>query len=110
MSGIWKARLAVGMLVLAGAMGCNPILLTSYLFNKDDPRMPAEYPLKPRPKHEKEDIKVVVLVSCTPGGISPEMIGVDRLLASEIIPLLEARCVENKEKVVVLKSTPIDKY
>ena len=109
MSNIWKARLTVSVLVVAASMGCNPILLTSYLFNNADPKTQAEYPLKPRPKHEKEEVRVVILTSCAPG-ISPEMIGVDRLLALEMIPLLEARCLENKEKVTVLKSAPVDKF
>jgi hypothetical protein len=105
----WKARLAVLTLGLVASMGCNPILTVAYLFNNDDPKMPAEFSLKPRPKHEKEEVKVVVLTSCVPD-IPPEMIGVDRLLAVEFISLLEARCTENKEKVMVLKSGPIDAY
>jgi len=109
MRGIWKTRLGVGLLALVSLMGCNPLLLTAYLFNKSDPRMPAEYPLKPQPKREKEEIKVVVLTSCVPG-LSPDMIGVDRLLAAEFIPLLEKRCIENEEKVIVFKSSPIDAY
>ncbi len=109
MSGKWKARLAVTALMLVAGLGCNPILLTAYLFNNEDPKSNAEYPLKPQPKHEKDEVKVVILTSCAPG-ISSEMIGIDRLLASEIIPLLETRCVENKEKVTVLKSAPLDTY
>jgi hypothetical protein len=109
MSNKWKARLMVLTLGVIAGMGCNPILMTAYLFNNDDPKMPADFALKPQPKHEKEDVKIVVLTSCAPG-ITPEMIGVDRLLAAEFIPLLEARCRENKEKVTVLKSAPIDEY
>ena len=109
MTGMWKARLAVLGLVLVAGMGCNPILLTAYLFDNDEPKSKADFALKPRPKHEKEEVRIVVLTSCVPG-TSPEMIGVDRLLAQEIIPLLEARCLENKEKITVLRSAPIDKY
>jgi hypothetical protein len=106
----WKARLGVLTLALVAGMGCNPILLTAYLFNgAEDPKNPAEFPLKPRPKHEKDEVRVVVLTSCVPG-ISTDMIGVDRLLAAELIPMLEAKCVENKEKIKVLKSAPIDTY
>jgi len=68
-----------------------------------------EFPLTPRGKKKNEDVKVVVLTSCS-AGIAPDMIGVDRLLASQVIPLLEERCKANKEKVVVLKSTPLDAY
>jgi hypothetical protein len=109
MSGKWKARLLVTALVLVAGMGCNPVLLLGYLIDNDDPKAKAEYPLKPQPKHEKEEVKVVVLTSCAPG-ISSEMIGIDKLLSTEIIPLLETRCTENKEKVKVLKSAPLDKY
>jgi hypothetical protein len=51
----------------------------------------------------------MVLASAVPDA-SIEMIGVDRLLAAEFIPLLEKRCTENKELVSVLKSLPVDKY
>jgi len=106
---IWKIRLGISLMLFVSLMGCNPLLLTAYLFNQNDPRMPAEYPLKPLPKREKEEIKVVVLTSCVPG-VSADMIGVDRLLAAEFIPLLEKRCVENKENVSILKSQPVDAY
>lgn len=109
MSNKWKARLGVGLLAVVASMGCNPFLLTAYLFNSDDPRTPAEYPLKPQPKHEKEPVKVVVLTSCAPN-VDLDMLGVDRLLASEFISLLEARCAENKENVVAKKSQIIENY
>lgn len=109
MKGMWKARLMVMGLVIVAGMGCNPILLTAYLFDHDEPKSKPDFALKPRPKHEKEEVKVLVLTSSVPG-VSPEMIGIDRLLALEIIPLLEAQCLENKEKLSVLKSAPIDKY
>src|SRR6266545_58473 len=105
----WKARLAVALLAVVAGAGCNPILLLGHLINSDDPKLKAEFPLKPRPQHEKQEVRVVVLTSCPPTD-SPEMVGIDRLLAAEFIPLLEKRCLENKEKVVVLKSKAVDEF
>jgi hypothetical protein len=91
-------------------MGCNPILMTAYLLNRgEDPKMAAEFPLKPQPDRKKEPVKVVVLTSCAPG-VPAELINVDRLLASDFIPLLEGRCQANKENVVIKKSQPIEEF
>ena len=103
------SRVVLFSLLVVACTGCNPILLMSYLFDNNNPKTKAEFPLKPRPKHEKEEVKVLVLTSCAPG-LSPDMIGIDRLLAAEFIPLLEARCLENKENIKILKSAPIDAY
>jgi hypothetical protein len=105
----WKARLAVALLAVIAGAGCNPFLLMGHLINSDDPKQKAEFPLKPRPKFEKEEVRVLVLTS-TPPTDSPEMVGIDRLLAAEFIPLLEARCAENKEKVVVKKLKLVDDF
>ena len=105
----WLSRVVLFSLLVVACTGCNPILLMSYLFDNSNPKTVAEFPLKPRPKHEKEEVRVVVLTSCAPG-LSVDMIGIDRLLAAEFIPLLEARCLENKEKITILKSQPIDAY
>lgn len=104
-----KARIAVALLAVVAAAGCNPILLMGHLFNNNDNKLLAEFPLAPKNKNDKEEIRVVVLTSCPPTA-SPEMAGIDRLLAAEFIPMLERRCTENKEKVVVLKSKPIDDF
>jgi hypothetical protein len=105
----WITRALAGALCLAAGAGCNPILLMAYLFNNNDPKMPAEFELKPRPKHEKDEVRVVVLTSNLPS-VSPDMIGIDRLLAMEFVPLLEKRCQENKQKLTVLKSQPVEAY
>lgn len=105
----WIAPLLFGLTALFTGTGCNPILLLAYLFNNNDPKIKADFPLKPREKHEKEEVKVVVLTSSVPG-LSPDMIGVDRLVAVEFIQQLEKRCQENEEKVKVLKSQPVDAY
>ena len=107
---IWKMPLFLGVLafVVGVSAGCNsnPIILIEYLLSDGDPKTDAEYPLKPRPKHEKEEVKVLVMTSCG-GSSNADMIGVDRLLATEFIPVLEARCKDNKELVTVLKTQPL---
>ena len=105
----WKARLAVCLLAVFASMGCNPILLTARLLNPEDPQEKAEFPLTPHPKREKEEVRVVVLTSCALG-ISPDLNGSEHLLAAEVIPLLAKRCEENKEKVLVFKSAPLEEY
>lgn len=105
----YKARLAVALLAMIAGAGCNPILLLGHIFNNDDRKLTADCPLKPQPKREKEEVRVVVLTSCPPNE-STEMVGIDRLLAAEFIPMLERRCIENKEKVLVLKSKPIEDF
>ena len=110
MTNKWKARLAVALLAVVAGAGCNPILLLGHLISSDDTgKLKAEFPLKPRPQHEKQEVRVVILTSCPPTS-SPEMFGIDRLLAAEMIPLLEKRCLENKEKVSVLKSKAVDEF
>ncbi len=106
-----NSAIILALAAVCASAGCNanPIMLMAYLLNNDDPKTKAEFPLKPRPKHEKEEVKVVLLTSCATD-LSPDMVGVDRLLAAEFIPLLESRCLENKEKVKVLKSQPIEAY
>lgn len=91
--------------------GSNPIVLIAYLLNNGDPKTPAEYPLKPRPKHEKEEVKVVVLTSCDPSCMNEaDLIGIDRMVGSEFINLLESRCKDNKEFVTVLKMQALDDF
>ena len=109
MTNKWKARLAVCLLAVVTGAGCNPILLLGHLINNEDNKLKADFPLKPLPTREKEEVRVLVLTSSPPSD-SPEMVGIDRLLAAEIIPLLERRCLENKEKVVVKKLKLIDDF
>ena len=111
MKRLWVAPLLFGFSAVVAGTGCgsNPVILLAYLLNNDDPKMPAECPLTPRPKHEKEEVRVVVLTSRVPG-LPPDLMGIDGLLAAEFIPLLQKRCDENKEKVSVKKSSLIDTY
>jgi hypothetical protein len=108
----WIAPLLFGLSALFAGVGCgnvNPVVLIAYLFNGNDPKDPAKFPLKPRPKHEEEEVKVVVLTTCAQG-LSSDVMGVDRALASEFIKLLQERCTENKEKVLVKRVTAIDEF
>jgi hypothetical protein len=110
----WKARLGVALLAVIAGMGCNPILFMGYLINgQEDPKMPAEFPLKPKPEKEKEPVKVVVLTSYPLQSGDPrgaDMIGADKLLAIEFISLLQARCAENKENVVIKASQIVENF
>ncbi len=110
MTNKWKARLAVGLLAVIAGAGCNPILLLGHLVNNDDPKLKPEFALKPKPGHEKKEVRVVVLTSCPPSANLADWAGIDKMLAAEFIPLLEQRCAENKEKVTVLKSKPVDDF
>jgi hypothetical protein len=105
------APLLFGLAALFAGAGCgsNPIVLIAYLLNNGDPKTPAEYPLKPRPKHEKEEVKVVVLSSCNPS-FEADLVGIDRMVGSEFISLLEKRCKDNKELVTVLKTQALDDF
>ncbi len=107
------APLLFNVAALFAGTGCgsNPIVLVAYLLNNGDPKSSAEYPLKPRPKHEKEEVKVVVLASCDPSCMSEaDLIGIDRMVGSEFISLLESRCKDNKELVTVLKTQALDDF
>jgi hypothetical protein len=102
---------AVGAVASSAGCGSNPIVLIAYLFNNGDPKSPAEYPLKPRPKHEKEEVKVVVLASGNSNCLTQaDLIGIDRMLGAEFISLLESRCKDNKELVTVLKTQALDDF
>jgi hypothetical protein len=107
------APLLFGLAAVFAGAGCgsNPIILVAYLLNNADPKSPAEYPLKPRPKHEKDEVKVVVLTSCDPSCMSEaDLIGIDRMVGSEFISLLESRCKDNQELVTVLKTQALDDF
>ena len=111
---IWTAPLIFGLtaLLVSAGLGCNsnPIILLSYLLNNGDPKMDAEFPLKPRPKHEKEEVKVVVLISCG-SAYSPDMIGIDRSTRRRIHPgCSNAVARRTRSWCSVLKSQPIDTY
>lgn len=88
--------------------GANPFILPALLSGGREGKVEAEFKLKPQPR--AENAKVVVLVSAKTGALSPELIGIDRLLNAELISILDARCKENEEKVLILKMPRIDEY
>jgi hypothetical protein len=108
---LWMTPVLFGLSALVAGAGCNanPVLLVAYLLNDGEPKQPAEFPLKPQPKHEKDPVKVVVLTTCAPSP-SAELAGLDRALAAEFIRKLQERCTENKQNVLVKKAQAIDQF
>jgi hypothetical protein len=99
----------MGLGLAATGLGCggmNPFLLP-YMFSGGESKQPADFPLALHPK--KTDAKVVVFVS-SKMGLSPDLVGVDRMLNAEVITTLEASLKANEEKVQVLKMPKIDEY
>jgi protein involved in polysaccharide export with SLBB domain len=75
----------------------------------ESPKLPAEFPLKTVRRHVDGEVRVVVLTTCVPG-MPPEAAGVDRALAGEVIKLLQERCAENQEKVLVKTAAAMDEF
>ena len=104
----WHHRLAVGLLAVAAGVGCNPLLAPFYLLARND-KHPAEYSLWDNRPKGADEITVAVLV--TPGPrIAPELAGMDRLLAQEVVTQLQTRTRTNKEKVKVIPVSQLEKF
>lgn len=106
---ISRRALMMGLLATVSSFGCgaNPFLIPEILWGGRESRIPAEFPLKVQPRHE--DAKVVILVSSKPG-LHSDLSGVDRMLNTELINVLDSRLKENEEKVQVLKMPRIDEF
>ncbi len=104
----WRNRFLVGTLALVAAMGCNPIVSLSYLFNNGDPKTPPEYPLTPQPSRKHEEVRIVVITSARPG--LNEFRGIDQSLNTEFKRALENMAKETKEKITVLSNMPLSRY
>ena len=102
-----RGRLLVGVLIIAALGGCNPLTAIWYLVGAPEEKFAPEVALTP-PKGKKE-AKVVVLISCAPG-LSPEFIGIDRMLASEFNRALSAAVQANKEKVTLVPTAQVEAY
>src|SRR5262245_50818494 len=95
----WRGRLLVALLVVVAMGGCNPLTAIWFLLGGPEDKIPPEYALTP-PKGKRE-AKVLLLTSCSPD-VTPDFIGVDRMLASEFNRALTAALQANKEKVSLI--------
>jgi hypothetical protein len=107
----WARRAAWGTLFAIFAFGCSPLTTIAFLFHRDTPN-PAECPLvfdKDGPKKHKEEVVVALFVS--PGsGQGYDFAGTDRALASEIAKIMPELAKENKQKLVVVTPSKVDKF
>lgn len=111
MTKMTRRTMLLGLGLAATGFGCgmNPFLLPQLLTSEDrESIVQAEYPLVPHNKKNPE-VKVIVLASTGPG-LHPDLAGVDRMLNSEIISILDSLTKKNEEKVQVLKMTVIDNF
>jgi hypothetical protein len=100
--------LGLGFAAISLGCGANPFLIPGLFSGGRESRVPAEFALKPQPR--QSDVKVVILVSSKTGALPSDLIGVDRMLNAELITILDTRCRENEEKVLILKMPRIDEY
>ncbi len=100
------------LLVLAGGLGCNPIMLPFYIFGGfNDPKIPPEYELykTARKEKEKKEFKLVVIPE-RGRGLSPDFFGQERTLADAFVKKLEKAFEENKEKVKIVPLKDVEAY
>jgi hypothetical protein len=112
-SGKWAKRSVWLTLTAVLTVGCNPLTVPFLLFH-GEPKIPAEYPLRPKDKDEakhdkKEEITVLVLCHTRPG-VTFELAGADRELTSMIAKKLPEVAKESKDEVAVVPAAQVDKF
>jgi hypothetical protein len=105
-----ERRWLVGLILLSGAvtLGCNPLTAPFFMLYGVDSKLPAEYPLF-KGKQKDKQIRVVIVTSMDHEA-SVECIGVERQLAEESYRTLTKLAEENKEKLILVPFTKVEKY
>ncbi len=106
----WARRAIWGTLAVVCTVGCNPLTTIAFLTHRET-KVPAEYPLTftEGPKKNKDEI-VVALFTSQGAGQSYDFATAERSLASELAKRLPELAKENKQKLVVLSPTQVDRF
>lgn len=105
----WARRAVWGTFAVVLALGCNPLSTIAFLTHKDTPN-PAPYPLFPKDgSKKKEEVTVAVFVS-QGSGQSFELGNSENVVASELAKRLPEMAKENKQKLVVVSPTQVNKF
>jgi len=106
----WARRAVWGTLAVIFTVGCNPLTTIAFLTHKEV-KVPAKVPLEfgEDERKEKEEVKVALFVSQGTGQ-SFEFAGADSALAGEIAKVLPEMAKENKQKIVVLPPSEINRF
>jgi hypothetical protein len=108
--GKWARCVVLCILAATLPIGCNPFATYSNIGPQPEPIKQADYPLvfKDGPKKGK-DVVVAVFVSSTPE-IRKEFEGCEGQLVSDTAKRLQEMARENKQKLVVLDPTLVNKF
>ena len=105
----WAKRSVWLTLAAVMTIGCNPLQTIGFIF-RDDPKVPAKYPLRPK-EGVKKDEEIAVLILCDQRqGLPIELSGAYRELAEDMGRLLPEMAKANKEKVRVISASELTKY
>ena len=105
MKATWRLRGGALVLVLAAAMGCNPLTSVYFMMFGVENKVPPEFQLASADK----EVTVLILAYTAPG-VQTGQVGVDRLLGTEIARQLQERCQYNKEKVKIVPIHKVEKF
>lgn len=104
----WRHWIGLIVLALIATAGCNPLSTMAYfLALSGDPKVPAQCHLT---REDKKPAKVVVLVSTGALETREQLIGADRELAGLLCTKLQEGCKANKENVVILPASRVQRY
>jgi len=107
----WAKRSVWLTLAAVMTIGCNPLQTIGFIF-RDNPKVPPQYPLRPKdgPKKERsEEISVLILCTQRPG-LPNEFVGADRELAADIARMLPEMAKVNKDKLKILPADDLASY
>jgi hypothetical protein len=115
-----KRLIAATLLLAAVTLGCNPLTMPFFMAFGVQEKVPPDFPLANPPEDpndppskslRKQPPKVVVLVTAPVGSkIDPEFRGIDRTLTSQFVQRLLEDCRVNKETVLVIPHSAVDKF
>lgn len=108
----WAKRSVWITLAAVMTIGCSPLQTIGFIF-RDDPKVPAKYPLRPKegPKKEKnEEISVLILCMQRQGGLPVEFVGAERELAADMARILPEMAKVNKDKITIISADDLSNF
>ncbi len=103
---------AVVLLMIVAGLGCNPLLVPTYLFQGfKQGKIPSQFDFydKAKAAKKKKEIKVVVL-SERGRSLSPEFVSAERTITTMFVNQLRMNFTQNKEHVVVVPPADVEKF